>query len=189
MINLGQLKHISTSDPKLYEVLRQLVTSQNKLNNYHGIDTSGVVTPPNIVGSLTVTAANGVFRATVIDKSPVNKGINYFLEHDTTASFLAPVTIPLGPSRDWQGFLGTGNFFFRCYSQYPLSAPSTIIYFGTQLAPTPVAGGGAIAGPAPLPEQGSGTSSRLPGQGFGDAPSQPPSEFLGFRGAAGSNRF
>ena len=173
MINLGQLQHIHRTDPKLYETLKQLVDSHNLLNNLHGIDTSGAVTAPQIVGMLTVTAANGIFRATIIDKSNVSKGVAYFLEHDTTASFLAPVTVHLGPSRDWLEFLGSGTFFFRAWSQYPLSPPSKLITFGTP--PTGVAGGGALAAPAPLAEQGSGTSS-LPGNGFGVQPRQGPGQ-------------
>jgi hypothetical protein len=188
VINQQQLVALKKKDPYTAEIISQLIVSINKLNNYHGIDTSGNVTAPKTVGQLVVTAANGVFRVTIIDKSAISRGINYFLEHDTNALFPAPVTLALGPSRDWQGFLGSGNFFFRCYSQYPLSPPSPIIYFGTQAVPTPVAGGGAIAGPAPLPEQGSGTNPTLPGHGFGNTPSQPGS-FTGFRGAQGPNQF
>src|SRR6266850_4155570 len=113
MINLGQLQHIAVTDPHLYEVLKQLVTSQNKLNNYHGIDTSGVVKAPAAIGSLTVTATNGRFIATIIDKSPVNKGINYFVEYDTSASFLTAVQVALGPSRVFDKFLGSATYFFR----------------------------------------------------------------------------
>jgi len=171
LINLGQLKHIATVDPRLYEVLSQLVKSQNMLNNLHGLDTSGIVTAPPDIGSLVVTAANGVFRATITDRGAVNKGITYFLEHDVSASFLTPVTVNLGPSRNWLEFLGSGNFFFRAYSQYPLSPPSAKILS----TPAFVAGGGAIAGPNPQPSPGSGTSP-LPGSGYGGDPTQPPTE-------------
>lgn len=182
MINQAQLVDLRRRDPKTAEIIAQLIVSVNKLNNYHGIDTSGAVTAPPTIGQLSVSAANGVFRATIIDKGAVNKGITYFLEHDTVPTFTHPVTVFLGPSRDWVDFLGSATFYFRAFSQYPLSPPSNKIYLGTPLSPTGLAGGGAIAGPAPLPEQGSGTNPTLPGTGYGVAIVQPPSTFRGFSG-------
>lgn len=181
MISLGQLKHIQRTDPRLYEAITSLQDSINKLNNYHGIDTSGNVKAPATIGGLNVTAANGVFRVTITDRSSVNKGITYFLEHDTSSSFPHPVTVDLGASRSWVDFLGSATFFFRAYSSYPLSPPSSAVVFGGA-TPTGVAGGGAIAAPAPLTGQGTGTSS-LPngGQGFGNYSIQPPGQRLALK--------
>jgi hypothetical protein len=175
VLNPGQLARLRRENPYTAELIDALNQSINRLNNFHGLDTSGQVTPPPAPGSFVITATNGRFVGTIIDKSAVNKGINYWVEYAADASFQNAIQVCLVASRDFDKFLGSGTFFFRCFSQYPLSPPSPKILS----TPPSLAGGGAIAGPALPAEQGSGTSP-ISGQGFGGAPEQPPGEFPGF---------
>jgi hypothetical protein len=132
----------------------------------------GSTNPPANISSLSVSAANGVFDFAIVDHNPVLRGINYFVEYSTTPSFTAPHVIDLGASRNFRTFLDSGTYYFRAYSAYPTSARSSPVYFGSQSNPTAVNGGGAVAGPAPLASQGSGTSSGANGGdgGFGNDP-------------------
>lgn len=133
----------------------------------------GTTDPPGPIASLTVTAANGVFDFAIVDNSSVLRGINYFVEYSTTPNGPWKV-IDLGASRNDRRFLDSGIYYFRAYSSYPTSARSNPVYFGTQAAPTAVNGGGAIAGPAGLASQGSGTSFGANGGdgGFGNEPAR-----------------
>ncbi len=160
--NLAALK----SDPYLYEALTRIVAAINQLGKSTGADPSGSVTPPPNIGSVTVTAQDGVFEIAIVDKSPITRPINYFVEYDTTANFDAPKVVPLGPTRNARMFLGNLTLYWRAYSQYVGSNPSNPVTFGTP--PTAVPGGGTLSGPAQQPSQGSGTASgEQGGSGFG----------------------
>ena len=131
---------------------------------------SGVTPAPPPISSLTITAADGVFEATIQDNNPVMRGIEYFLEYSSAPQ--GPWTVvSLGPSRGpWRQFIGNRTLYWRAYSQYPTSAPSNPVYFGPENAPTGVLGGGALNGPAPGASAGSGTapsSGLVGGAGYG----------------------
>jgi hypothetical protein len=129
---------------------------------------AGITPAPPIVSALSVMAADGIFDAQIQDNNAVQRGVVYFLEYSLVAS--GPWTvISLGPSRNWRGMLGNQTFFWRAYSQYPTSEPSSPIYFGGINNPTGVVGGGA-AGPTPQAPGGSGTSPSnglSGGEGYG----------------------
>src|SRR6266853_927855 len=102
MLTIQQLAKLKSSDPYLYESLRQ-----------------------------TVAAADGIFDLAITDNSPVHRGIFYFAESDTSSSFIAPRVHFLGCSRNARVALGNVTLYWRAYSQYLGSLPSPPVTFGS----------------------------------------------------------
>lgn len=165
MLNVPQLAQIKARDPYLYESLKQVVGAVNSIGRATGVDPSGSIDAPDPIGGVSVTAADGIFDAAITDNSQVRRGVFYFLESDTDPAFTQPHVYFLGSSRNLRVSLGNQTLYWRGYSQYMGSAPSSPVTFGSP--PTAVAGGGA-AGPAPQPSSGSGTATgQQGGSGFG----------------------
>lgn len=167
MLNLPQLKHVETSDPRLADSLRRIVDAVNTLGVGTGVDPAGATESPTPIASLNVIAANGIFDIALTDNSPITRGINYFVESDVTPGFIQPHVYSLGPSRNLRVALGNLTLYWRAYSQYLGSAPSTPVAFGAP--PSAVVGGGS-AGPALQSSSGSGTAAgtgQQGGSGFG----------------------
>ena len=165
MLTVQQLAKIKSSDPYLYESLRQIVAAVNALGRATGVDPAGSIESPAPIGSLTVAAADGIFDLTITDNSPVHRGIFYFAESDTSSSFIAPRVHFLGCSRNARLALGNLTLYWRAYSQYLGSLPSPPVTFGAP--PAAVVGGGS-SGPALAPSSGSGTAGgQQGGSGFG----------------------
>src|SRR5712672_3187717 len=144
MLKIGQLAQIKGESPYVYEALTQIVNAVNSLGRATGVDPSGTIDPPAPIGSLNVTAADGIFDLAITDNSAVNRGIFYFAEADVTPGFNRP----------------------RVYSQYLGSDPSEPVTFGTPA--TAVPGGGTVTGPQLQPSTGSGTApGTAGGSGFG----------------------
>lgn len=161
MLRVPQLKKLQQQEPYLYEALKEIVGAVNALSRRVGSDATGPAAAPAAIGSLSVVAANGLFDIAITDNSPVGRGINYFIEYDTSPAFSNPIVVPLGPSRNGKLFLGNLTLYFRGYSQYIGSAIGPKVSYGSP--PAAVTGGGP-APPPPQPSQGSGTG----GGGFGD---------------------
>lgn len=175
-IQIRNLQYLHTKDPKLGEALRDLVSAIDSLAVQTTVTPNGETPSPSPVSRLNVMAKDGVFDVQIFDDSPVVRGINYFLEYSTTASFNQPVVVDLGPSRNYRSGLGNVTLYFRAYSQYIGSPPSTPVYFGSVTNPTPVTGGGTASGPSPQPSAGSGTapsSGTSGGSGFGNTGNRP----------------
>ena len=165
MLTIPQLAKLKSRDPYLYESLRQVVAAVNALGRATGVDPGGSIEPPAPIGSLAVAAANGIFDLAITDNSPVNRGIFYFAESDTSPSFTAPRVYFLGCSRNSRLALGNLTLYWRAYSQYLGSLPSPPVTFGSP--PAAVVGGGS-SGPALAPSAGSGTAkAQQGGSGFG----------------------
>ena len=165
MLTIPQLAKLKSRDPYLYESLRQVVAAVNALGRATGVDPGGSIEPPAPIGSLAVAAANGIFDLAITDNSPVNRGIFYFAESDTSPSFTAPRVHFLGSSRNARLALGNLTLYWRAYSQYLGSLPSPPVTFGSP--PAAVVGGGS-SGPALAPSAGSGTAkAQQGGSGFG----------------------
>ena len=158
-LSVRHLDYIRTKDARLYDAISDIKAGIERMARQLVANPSGEVGAPPTPSSLSVTASNGSFAATIFDNNPVLRGIVYFLEVATGPTFDNPVLIVfLGPSRQWTGFLGSGTYYFRAFSQYPTSAPSLPVYFGSANSPTGVAGGGTLAAPTPT-GTGSGTAS------------------------------
>lgn len=161
--------YIIQKDPRFAEALDDVLGAVNNTAAQVVASPSGVTAAPPDISQVTVTAADGIFDAAIKDGSPINRGINYFLEYSTDIGFTTPTVVDLGASRNWRRFLGDLTLYWRAYSAYPTSASSRPVYFGN---PTAVVGGGA-AGPTPNPSSGSGTGSddgQDGGAGFGSLP-------------------
>jgi len=166
VLKIPNLAPIKNQNPYLYEALTRIVAAINQLGKSAGADPTGNITPPPNIGSISVTAQDGVFEIAIVDRSAITRPVNYFVEYDTTPNFDAPKVLPLGPTRNARIFLGNVALYWRGYSQYVGSNPSKPTPFGSP--PTAVAGGGALAGPALQASQGSGTASGTQGgSGFG----------------------
>ncbi len=167
MLKIGQLAQIKAESPYVYEALTQLVNAVNAVGRATGVDPSGPINPPATIGSLSVTAAGGIFDLSITDNSAVHRGIFYFAESDTTPAFLRPYVHFLGSSRNYRIALGNQTLYWRAYSQYLGSDPSAPVTFGTP--PTAVTGGGTSTGPALQLSNGSGTApGTAGGSGFGE---------------------
>ena len=165
MLNIPQLAQIKARDPYLYESLKQVVGAVNSIGRATGVDPSGSIGAPATIGGISVTAADGIFDLAITDNSAVRRGVFYFAESDSDPAFTQPHVYFLGSSRNLRVSLGNQTLYWRGYSQYIGSAPSTPVTFGAP--PAAVTGGGA-AGPAPQPSSGSGTATgQQGGSGFG----------------------
>jgi len=165
MLNIPQLAQIKARDPYAYEALRALQAAVNSLAQLVGVDPSGSLTPPAVIGGISVSASGGVADISITDNSAVTKAIRYFVEYDTSQNFTAPYVIYLGPSRNARLAVGGLTLYFRAYSQYQGSEPSAPVTYGNP--PASVACGGS--GPALQASQGSGTASGAQGgSGFGE---------------------
>ena len=152
----------------MYETFKALHQGLISLAQQAGLGVSGQITAPELQ-SIAVTAANGIFSVSVVDKSETHLGISYFVEYADNPSFDNSHTLFIGPSRNENGlFLGSGTFYFRVFSQYLNSTQSPKIVYGGA-TPLGVAGGGAIAGPTLPPTQGSGANGA---GGYGRATNQ-----------------
>ena len=173
------LTHIETKlDPKLGQFFRRyVIPAIQNLGTNVGASPNGFVSPPEAPQGLIVNkqgAENVQF--TVQHTSPVPKGINYFTETSTSASFAGPQTrtehhgtsrSPVStlflPTKDSSG--NTHSYYFRSYAQMP---------GGQRSGYSPVVGPITMSGTTQAdhtPSTGSGTAAAdgsQPGQGFGN---------------------
>jgi len=157
-LNLGhQLAYIKQKDPKLGDAMQQIVDQLNQTLVNTGTDSNGDYPAPSRLQNIQVAAANGVAHIQITDNAKIQKGVNYFLEHDTDPSFPRPYVVDLGASRTHLLPVGDSTFYFRAYHQYPGSKPSEPLVLGGS-NPTAIAGGGAAL-PTLFPSTGSGTAS------------------------------
>ncbi len=168
-IAISQIERVRQQDPLTAEALESLAEAIGNVAQQTTATPQGTTPAPPPPDALQVASAGGIFDVAIPHAAPIMRGANYFLEYSTSSSFAHPYTIDLGASRNFRGFLGNQNLFFRARVQYPTGPPSAPIYFGPQSSPTMVNGGGSTTGPAPLPSQGSGTSQGANGGdgGFG----------------------
>src|SRR5690348_10349262 len=148
MLTISQLAPLKDRDPYLYETLVKIVASVNATSQRAGVDPSTPAPAPSPVASITVQAANGWFDISVADPSDARPGLFYFAESDVTPAFSTPRVYFMGASRNLYVQLGNQTLFWRAYSQYIGSQPSSPITFC--LPPVAVVCGGS-SGPGPPP--------------------------------------
>jgi hypothetical protein len=161
----------------IQSALQRIEDAVNALGTNSAVAPKGKVPPPPQIQQLNVkTDGNGLVHAVISDANPINKGLHYFVEYSTDSAFSQPHVVHLGASRSMNPIMlpakdDNGNpqkFWFRAYSQYPGSDPSSPQHFGGN-TPTAVDPGGA-AQMTLLPSTGSGTapnSGQRGGSGFG----------------------
>ena len=162
-INVRNLQEIRSRDPKLYEALTDIINAHLNIAQQVNGNSTGAPAPPPAISNLSVKAQNGHFTASITDNGQIYRGIQYYIEHADNPQFTDAQRVHLGDSRDHQMFLGNVTRYFRAYSSYSASAPSSPVFHGDSSSPLPVSGGGAIGGPAFQTSQASGTG--FPGQG------------------------
>lgn len=169
-LNYRNRSYIAAKDPRLLEALDDISTGLANVAQQTTARLVGATSAPPQIGSITVTAADGIFDIAIFDNSPVFRGINYFADYSTDPSFVSRTVLDMGTSRNFRIYLGNLALYWRGYSAYPTSASSVPVNFG---APDAVVGGGS-AGPTQNPSYGSGTSlsSDQDGSGFGSDPSR-----------------
>ena len=145
MLKIGQLAQIKSDSPYVYEALVQLVNGVNAVGRGTGVSHLGTISALVPIGSLNVTAADGIFDLAITDNSSVNRGIFYFAESDATPAFNQPYVHFLGSSRNLRISMGNQTLYWWAHSQYLGSDPSEPVTFGTP--PTAVSGGGDCDGP------------------------------------------
>ena len=176
--NLDYIKGLKSADfpdlgAKLYEALRSIATQAGNIEQQTNSNPSGQPTPPSAPNALTVSGQNGHFNIAIQDHNQnVYRGVKYFVEHADNPQFTNAQVIDLGTSRNHNVFLGNVTRYWRAYSSYASSAPSTPVYHGTATAPLAVTGGGAVGGPEFQAAQSSGTS--VPNQGGPSGPGHTP---------------
>ena len=174
MLHLPNMPYLRTKDPRLAETIEKLRIAIVSLVNQTGAAPGGTIAAPS-VQSISVSASNGIFSASIVDKTAPHLGIRYFIEYATNPNFDNSRTRYLGPSRDIDGWnLGNLTYYFRGFSQYPGSDISNKVIYGGS-TPIGVAGGGS-APPTPPASQGSGGGTGATG-GFGPQPRQPARPF------------
>ena len=167
MLTVAQLAPLKDRDPYLYETLTKIVSAVNATSQRAGVDPSVSAPAPPPIASISVQASNGWFDVSITDPSDARPGLFYFAESDVTPAFSTPRVYFMGASRNLYVQLGNQTLYWRGFSQYIGSQPSTPVSFGSP--PAAVVGGGA-SGPPPQASQGSGA---LPnglvrgGNGFG----------------------
>ena len=144
---------------RMYEFAKAIVSQSRTTEQQTNVNAQGQPQPPPQVNGLNVQGQNGHFSVAITDNNPIYRGIQYYVEHDTSPNFSNPTTVHIGDSRNANLFLGSGTRYWRAYSAYASSAPSAPVYHGSSVNPTAVDAGGSIGGPASIPSQGSGTGA------------------------------
>jgi len=165
----------------LGDAFERLTKGVNQLGNHIGADPTGVMPQPPAIQELQVkTNGTGLVHAVITDHNTIAKNLHYFVEYDTSPSFLQPHVVHLGVSRSMPpitlpGHDDNGNqqtFYFRAYSQYPGSHPGPKMSSPAGVQP----GGSQML--TLLPSTGSGTaqnSGQEGGSGFGKIQIRPSS--------------
>ena len=165
-----ELEEARQQNPSLGNLLRRMVGAINNMANSAGVSATGKAAAPPNIGALNVKASGEIVHLTISDTSPIQKPIEYFIEHSTEPNFTNPYVVHLVSSRN--AFLNlpsktdggaSQKWYFRAYSQQLGSDPSTPVYYGGK---TPV--GITLSGSTqltPLTSTGSGTASNTGGQG------------------------
>jgi hypothetical protein len=143
--------------------LQKMQDAVNQLGVTTGAAAVGKTAAPSPVNGVDVKADGGSVHVTINDNNPIQKGINYFLEHSTSPTFVGAHVVHLNASRGTiltlPGMTDEGadqTHFIRAYSQYPGSDPSPPVNFGGT-TPTGVLPGGNVMMTL-LPSTGSGTA-------------------------------
>ena len=162
---------LSDQDVHMQDIIGTIVQGLTNIQQQTNANGNGPqAAPPPQISSLTVTPdGNGFIHAQIFDNSPVQRGVEYFLEVSATSNFSRPMVIPLVASRDYRTFVGNTPLFYRAYSQYRTSNPSSPVYHGGA-TPAAVNAGGTVNVSFPNSSAGSGTADSngtQGGSGFG----------------------
>ena len=172
---ITKVKGIPHIGPIMAIGLQRIEDAINNLGVNVAADPTGTVDAPSPIQGLTIRASGGLVHMAISDNNQIQRGIEYFVEHDTNPAFMQPQVEHLGTSRQRMVTLpaktdsgADQQFYFRAYSQYRGGLPSKPIHFGGT-TPTPVSVGGTTQLTL-IPSTGSGTAPNngsRGGSGFG----------------------
>src|SRR5246127_2535366 len=131
MLTVSQLAPLKDRDPYLYETLTKIVSAVNSASQAAGVDSTTPSPAPTSIASINVQASNGWFDISIADPSDSRPGLFYFAESDVTPAFTAPRVYFMGASRNLYVQLGNQTLYWRGFSQYIGSLPSTPVPFGS----------------------------------------------------------
>lgn len=176
--NLAYLRTLPVFGARLVEALKAIAQQVLNVGQQTNATPHAQNTPaPPQINALSVTAGGGVAHVQIVDNNQVFRGISYHVQYAADPGFSAPITQHMGPSRDIRIPVGTQPLYYRAFSDYPTSAPSTPVYHGGAQPIAVVASG--TAQPAIPAGQGSGTGYPNQISGWGTIP---------FRGAVPPRR-
>jgi hypothetical protein len=161
---------LAETGPWNYEAITQIVRGVNLLSKHLGVDSTGQITTPTPIASISVTAANGLINVAITDQFPfinpsLARFLTYFVEVASDPQFVHIIHVEyMGPARNKNIQVGNATVYVRGYSQLFGTNSSTPVPFGGS-TPTAVTPGGS-APPAPQPFKGTGNTTAS-GQGFG----------------------
>ncbi len=167
--NLPYLNTIPVFGHHLVQALKDLrKLAQNIGQQVNAFPNGQETPPPPQVHAVSVTAGGGIAHVQITDNNDIYRGIAYHVDVSPNTAFSAPVTFPMGPSRDIRIPVGTQPLYYRVFSDYPTSGPSTPVYHGGAI-PQAVAATGLAQPPIPS-GQGSGTGFAGQISGHGPVP-------------------
>jgi hypothetical protein len=162
--------------------MQKIQDAMNQLGRSIGAAPVGEMAPPPAINGVSVKAQDGSVHVTINDNNPIQKGINYFVEHSTSPTFVGAHVVHLNASRGGiltlPGMTDLGadqTHYIRAFSQYPGSPPGPKVNFGGT-KPTGVLPGGSVMMTL-LPSTGSGTAAsngEQQGSGLGKVLVRPP---------------
>src|SRR5260221_11234121 len=151
MLTVAQLAPLKDRDPYLYEPRVKIVSALNATSQRAGVAPSTPAPAPSSIASLTVQASNGWFDLAIADPANSRPGLFYFAESDATPGFNSPRVYFMGSSRNLYVQLGNQALYWRAYSQYIGSQPSSPATFGNP--PSALSGGGPSRPPPFRPQE------------------------------------
>src|SRR5581483_1543605 len=161
------LNEVALKDPRLGQLLQNVIDGINRLGLNVGASPVGDVTPPKPPDSVSVKVSGEMMHISINHAGELNRGVRYFSEISTSPSFGQPIVLDHGTSRTSHPIpLPTQDdssspvtYYVRSYAQNPGGPPS---------APTVV---GGIGSPTGFTMTGGTKMTLLPSTGSGTAPS------------------
>jgi len=173
-----ELSRLTQNDPLTGILISRIIGAVNRIATNAGVSAGGELPAPPPVDSIAVkgslsnnilTAPGEFLHFVHTHNVPLNRGIRYITEIDTSPNFPAPHQVGDTTSRSGFVMLPTNNdnaapnaFYLRVTCQYPGSAPSEPSVFGGLQSPTKIVMSVATTASL-LPSQAGGTAR--PGQG------------------------
>lgn len=173
-----ELAVLAKQDPLQGSLVGRIIDAVNRLGRNIAASPTGELPAPSPVDSTQVqgtlsgnvlTVPGEILHWTHTHNVPIQRGVRYLTEIDTSPAFLSPHQIDTGSSRS--GFVtlptkngsgATTDYYMRVTVQLPGSAPSRPTVYGGLGGPTVINMGGST-NMALLPSQAAGTAR--PGQG------------------------
>ena len=192
-----ELVYVTQRDTYAGSLFSRIIRSVNTLSKNIAVAPVGKLSPPPPIDSIQVKGVQTgnqivcpgeILHFTLTHNVPIQKGVQYFSEWDTSQNFIQPHVIDHGASRTHTMTLPTlqddgmtpNVFYLRSYAQYHGSNPSVKTVLGGLSNATQIVMSGTGAGATsmtPLPSTGSGTAApngQQGGKGIGVVLNRPP---------------